>query len=206
VTEPRLEFSDFEVATSSGNRRALVVTPAEKIRVGWARLGMADAEAGVPSLIDGEIVRRVASWPRPIDVVLLRSWGGDESRSWGFDPALGDAETDALGYRLMQGQLAFYRQVIALGIFALVATDLSAREFDALVRATVRLGRELGARAKQGDGDPTLATDRWILQHFSLWTTRPFDEFVHQGLPEVFNLVDRYRDKLTTIAATVRAQ
>lgn len=206
MTEPRLELSDFEVATPSGSRRALVVTPAQKIRVGAKRLGDDLSTVTVPSPLDEQIVRRAASWPRPIDVVLLRSWGGNEDHSWGFDPSLGDAETDALGYRIMQGQLAFYRQVMALGIFALVATDLTAREFDALVRATVRLGRELGARAKQGDGDPALATDRWILDHFSLWTTRPFDEFVHQGLPEVFNLVDRYRDKLKALAASTRPQ
>jgi hypothetical protein len=199
VGEPRLEFTELEVAIPTGKRRALVVTPAERIRVGQARLVVDEAHANEPSAVDDEIVKQVASWPRPIDVVLLRSWGGDESRSWGFDPTLGDDETDALGYRLMQGQLAFYRQVISLGVFALVATDLNGREFDALVRATIRLGRELGTRAKQGDGDPTLATDRWILDHFSLWTTRPFDEFVHQGLPEVFSLVDRYRDKLETL-------
>lgn len=201
MSEPRLEFSDFEVAIPTGKRRALVVTPAQKIRVGQARLGADPSHANEPSAIDGEIVKQVASWPQPVDVVLLRSWGGDENRSWGFDPSLGDAETDALGYRIMQGQLAFYRQVISLGVFALVATDLTAREFDALVRATVRLGRELGTRAKQGDGDPSHATDRFILDHFSLWTTRPFDEFVLQGLPEVFNLVDRYRDRLASLAS-----
>jgi len=203
--DPRLEFSDFEVAIPSGKRRALVVTPAEKIRVGRGRLGLEELAANEPSPVDGEIIRRVATWPRPIDVVLLRSWGGDENRSWGFDPQLDDAQTDALGYRLMQGQLAFFRQVIGLGVFALVATDLTVREFDALLRASTRLGRELGVRAKQGVGDATLETDRWILDHFSLWTTRPFDEFVLQGLPALFNLVDKYRDKLAALAQAARA-
>jgi hypothetical protein len=202
--ESGLEFSDFEVAIAGGERRVLVVTPTERIRVGAALLAVDPAEVNAPSPLDGHIVDRIASWPRPIDAVLLRSWGGDEARSWGFDPALDDVLTDALGYRLMQGQLAFFRQVMRHGVFALVATDLSAREFDALVRASLRLGRELATAAKQGDADPTLTTDRWILDHFSLWTTRPFDEFVLQGLPELLRLVDRHRDKLVSLSGATK--
>lgn len=198
---PRLELSDFEIATAGGTRRTLVVTPAERIRVGAARL-VDGTTTGAPSAIDDAIVRRIADWPRPADVVLLRSWGGDEERSWGFDPSLDDAQTDALGYRLMLGQLAFYRQVLRLGVFALVATDLDARAFDALLRGSMRLGRELGARAKRGDTDPSLVADRWILEHVSLWTTRPFDEFVLQGLPALFGLVDRHRDDLVMLSAS----
>jgi hypothetical protein len=129
VTEPQLEFSDFEIDVLGTPRRALVVTPATKIRVGRSRLEPASAKA---SDVDSQIVRRLRDWPRSIDVVLLRSWAGDESRSWGFEPDLRPEEVDALGYAIMRDQLAFYRDVIRLGVFAMVATDLSAREFDAI--------------------------------------------------------------------------
>lgn len=198
MVEPQLEFSDFEIEVLGVPRRALVVTPAAKIRVGRSRL---EAPVAKPSDVDSEIVRRLRDWPRSVDVVLLRSWAGDESRSWGFEPDLRPDEVDALGYAIMRDQLAFYRDVIRLGVFALVATDLSAREFDAMMRATTRLTRELGGRAKSGTATADDEADRWTLEHLSLWTIRPYDEFVLQGLPELFALVDRHRGRLADLSA-----
>jgi hypothetical protein len=200
VEAPQLEFTDVETAVAGVPRRALVVTPTARIRVGRGRL-TAPLDGGRVSGVDTAIVERVGQWPRPVDVVLLRSWGGDESRSWGFDPELGPDDVDALGYAIMRDQLAFFRDVIPKGVFALVATDLSAREFDAMLRATTRLSRELGGRAKSGTATAEDEVDRWILQHLSLWTTRPYDEFVLQGLPELFMLVDRHRGRLADLSA-----
>jgi hypothetical protein len=204
MTGPQLEFSDFEVATSKGVRRALVVTPAERLRVGRKRIDSTKSgDRG--SHVDDEIVRHVAKWPNKIDVVLLRSWGGSEDRSWGFDPSLGDTEVDELGYEMMRDQLAFFRRIIGLGTYAIAATDLSAREFDALLRGTMRLTKELSARIASGQSDGADELDRWILDHFSLWTTRPFDEFVLQALPSLFTLVDRHSDKLADLTAKISA-
>jgi hypothetical protein len=204
MTAPLLDVSDFEVVTSQGVRRALVVTPAERLRVGRTRIDSTNAgDRG--SAVDDEIVAKVSTWPEHIDVVLLRSWGGTEDRSWGFDPALSDDEVDELGYQLMRDQLAFFRRIIALGTYAIAATDLSAREFDAMVRGTMRLGRELSARVGAGAASDADALDRWILDHFSLWTTRPFHEFVLQGLPSLFTLVDRHAQKLADLTAKISA-
>ena len=200
MTAPLLDVSDFEVVTTEGVRRALVVTPAERLRVGRARIDATKAgDRG--SDVDDEIVQQVATWPEKVDVVLLRSWGGSEERSWGFEPTLSDAEVDELGYQLMRDQLAFFRRIIALGTYAIAATDLSAREFDAMVRGTMRLTRELTARIGAGTADDADALDRWILDHFSLWTTRHFDEFVLQGLPALFALVDRHASRLADLTA-----
>lgn len=198
--DAQLEFSEFETQVFGAERRALVVTPTARIRVGRSRL-TAPAAGGKVSGVDAEVVRRLGEWPKPVDVVLLRSWGGDESRSWGFDPDLRADEVDVLAYAIMRDQLAFFRDVIGLGVFALVATDLSAREFDAMLRATTRLSRELSGRAKSGSATPDDEVDRWILEHLSLWTTRPYDEFVLQGLPELFALVDRHRGRLADLSA-----
>lgn len=198
--DAQLEFSDFETEVLGAVRCALVVTPTARIRVGRSRL-TAPVAGGKVSGVDAEVVHRLGEWPKPVDVVLLRSWGGDESRSWGFDPDLRPDEVDALAYAIMRDQLAFFRDVIGLGVFALVATDLSAREFDAMLRATTRLSRELGGRAKSGSATSDDEVDRWILEHLSLWTTRPYDEFVLQGLPELFALVDRHRGRLADLSA-----
>jgi hypothetical protein len=196
-----LDYSEVQTDGPAGRRLALVVTPNERVRVGRARL---ELPPGGPSAIDAEIVRRIGEEPDRFGVVLLRSWGGDESRSWAFDPDLTEDEAEALGYVLVRDQLAFFRDVIPLGVFALVSTDLTAREFDATRRGSARLARELAGRAKSGSSSATDEVDRWILDHLSLWTTRPFDEFVHQGLPELFGLVDRHRGRLSDLVAESR--
>lgn len=200
VAGVQLEFSDLETDVFGTRRRALVVTPAQKIRVGRGRLG-ATVPSGRASEVDSEIVSRLRAWPHAVDVLLLRSWGGDEGRSWGFEADLADAEIDAVGYAIMRDQLAFFRDAIRLGVYGIVSTDLTAVEFDAMRRATTRLSRELGLRAKSGTATVDDEVDRWILEHLSLWTTRPFDEFVLQGLPELFALVDRHRGRLADLSA-----
>lgn len=199
VSGAQLEFEEIETDVSGNPRRALVVTPSAKLRVGRDRL-QADAAPGKASVLDGEIVARVAASSSAPEVVLLRSWGGAEERSWGFDAGLTAAEVDELGYAIMRDQLAFFRDVIPLGVFAVVATDLTAVEFDAMRHATTRLTRELGGRARSGTADADDDIDRWILEHLSLWTTRPFDEFVLQALPALFTLIDRHRARLSALS------
>jgi len=203
VSGAQLEFEEIETEVGGVQRRALVVTPSAKIRVGRSRL-QADTTPGKASMLDGEIVARLASASSAPEVVLLRSWGGDVDRSWGFDADLTAAEVDAVGYAIMRDQLAFFRDMIPLGVFALVSTDLSAVEFDAMCRATTRLTRELGSRARSGTADADDDIDRWILEHLSLWTTRPFDEFVLQALPAMYILIDRHRGRLADLSAARR--
>lgn len=198
---PQLEFEEIEVNGPAGTRIALVVSAAQKIRIGRERLEQ--VRGGDPSSpVDDEIVRCLTSWPRRVDAVLLRSWAGSEDRSWGLDPMLDDDELGELAYAMMRGQLALYRRLLVHRVFALVSTDLMTRDFDALVQAAFRLSGELTARiAEDPDGCEVDRIDRWILDHFSLWTTRPFEEFVVQGVPRVFGLVERHADELVRLSA-----
>jgi hypothetical protein len=194
---PRLELSSLEIATPAGPRQVLVVTPLEMVRVGKARLArIRDGDADSP--VDEEIVRGLTSSGRTADALVLRSWGGSPERSWGFADELDEHEVRELGYAMMRGQLALFRRVLALGVRALVSTDLTAREFDAFRVGGLRLARELQGGVAAGARGSTDEIDLWILDHFSLWTTRPFDEFVLQGLPPLFTLVDRHADELAS--------
>lgn len=202
VDLPRLAFDEIAIDTPEGRRAALVVTPTSRIRVGRARLEQVRA-GDRHSPVDDAVVDRLAEQERSLEVVLLRSWGGSEDRSWGFSEDLGRAELDDVGYELMRGQLVLFRRMVPLGVSALVATDLVAREFDAIVRGTRRLSLELGERIRAGQAAADAEVDRFIIEHFSLFTTRPYDEFLHQGLPAVFHLVDRHRDKLRALVRDV---
>ena len=202
---PRLEFEEVEIETSVGKRVALVVSAAEKIRIGRSRLERV-RQGDTSSPVDDEIVRRLASWPRAIDAVLLRSWAGHEERSWGFEPTLAHDELRELADSMMRGQLALYRRLLVHRVFALVSTDLTTRDFDALLDGAFRLSRELSAKiADAREGSEVDRVDRWILDHFALWTTRPFDEFVVQGVPRLFNLVDRHAEELAALCKRIAA-
>lgn len=203
---PRLELEEVEVETSAGRRVALVVSAAEKLRIGRARLERI-REGDKSSPVDDEILRRLAAWPRPVDAVLLRSWAGSDERSWGFDPTLEVDELRELGYAMMRGQLALYRRLLVHRVFALVSTDLTARDFDALVHGAFCLSAELTDKISSNDeGCEVDRIDRWILDHFALWTTRPFDEFVVQGVPRLFTLIERHTDELVALSARAAAR
>jgi hypothetical protein len=202
---PRLEFEEVEVETATGKRVALVVSAGEKIRIGRGRLDQI-RQGDTSSPVDDEIVRCLAAWPRGVDAVLLRSWAGSEERSWGFDPTLDGEELRELAYSMMRGQLALYRRLLVHRVHALVSTDLTARDFDALLAGAFRLSGELTARIASGDESTELdRVDRWILDHFSLWTTRPFHEFLVQGVPRVFAMVEKHADELAALSSRIAA-
>jgi hypothetical protein len=198
---PRLEFEEVEVDSPAGKRTALVVSAAEKIRIGRQRLEAIRA-GDVSSPVDEEIVRCLVSWPRTVDAVLLRSWAGSDERSWGFDPSLEPDELRELAYAMMRGQLALYRRLLVHRVHALVSTDLTTRDFDAIVQGAFSLSKELTEKIAGGrEGSETDRIDRWILDHFSLWTTRPFHEFVVQGVPRLFGLVERHSEELIALSS-----
>lgn len=196
----KLDFSDFEITLGEKVRRVLVVTPIAPIRVGRERL-VAIGDGDPSSPVDDEIVERLASWPSSVGVLLLRSWCGDESRSWGFADDLTADEVAQLGVALTRSQLLFFRRILARGLHAMVATDLTAREFDAMRQGTMTLSQRFAEQARGVGLSAAEQVDRWILEHFSLWTTRPFEEFVAHGLPDLFNLADKHAETLRELRA-----
>lgn len=193
---PPLRFEDLVVPTPSGDRTVLVVTPTRKLRVGRERLDRY-REGDRTSELDDLVIDRIREHDGPVDAVLLRSWDG-ENASWGFDEELDADELSALGYHLVRGQLKLCRRAIVLGTTAVVSTDLTPRDFDALLEGWRRLGREL---RKKGELERNVKedTDLFLIDHFTLWTTRPLEEFRDQALPSVFALAQRYRGRLEAL-------
>jgi hypothetical protein len=191
-----LRFEEVIVASGSGERTALIVTPTTKIRLGRERLARL-REGDRDSEVDDLVLERIRSHTGRIDAVLLRSWDGPAA-SWGFDEGLDHEELTALGYHLMRGQLRLFRRAIVLGTTALCSTDLTPRDFDATLEGWRRLSREL---RDKGDLERNLKeeTDLFLLDYFTLWTTRPLQEFVDQALPAVFDLVHRHRDRFDVL-------
>ena len=193
---PPLRFEDLVVSTSSGDRTVLIVTPTRKLRVGRKRLDRY-REGDRTSPLDDLVVERIEAHEGPVDAVLLRSYDSPGA-SWGLDEDLDADEIAALGYHLVRGQLKLCRQAIALGTTAVISTDLTPRDFDALLDGWRRLGREL---RKKGELERNVKEDAdlFLIDHFTLWTTRPLEEFRDQALSSVFDLAQRYRGRLQAL-------
>jgi hypothetical protein len=191
-----LRFEDLVVATPAGDRTVLVVTPTEKIRVGRDRLDRY-REGDRTSELDELVLERIREHDGPVDGVLLRSWDG-ENASWGLDEELDPDELSALGYHLVRGQLKLCRQAIVLGTTAVVSVELTPRDFDALLEGWRRLGRELRKKSEL-ERNVKEDTDLFLIDHFTLWTTRPLEEFRDQALPSVFALAQRYRGRIEAL-------
>lgn len=191
-----LRFEDLVVPTPSGDRTVLVVTPTRKIRVGRERLARY-REGDRTNELDDLVLERIRAHEGPVDAVLLRSWDGEQA-SWGFDEDLDHDELAALGYHLVRGQLKLCREAIVLGTTAVISTELTPRDFDALLDGWRRLGREL---RKKGELERNVKedVDLFLIDHFTLWTTRPLEEFRDQALPSVFALAQRYRGRLDSL-------
>ena len=151
------------VATSSGPRRALVVSPDEDELVG--RKTLEDLRRGARPVGHDEVVAAVVESPEPIHVVILRARGAEGSGAFRLARDLHDHELEELGYLLAKAQLQTWRELAKHGVIALSRVELRVWELAALRSGTARLMAEL--EAKRNDSDRARATrardDRWTL-------------------------------------------
>lgn len=191
--ESPLRFEEITIQTRSGDRSVLVTRPTRKIRLGRERLARY-REGDRDDELDDLIVEKLQSFEKAPDGLLMQCWDGANG-SWGFDEDVDHEELMALGYHLMRGQLKLVRRALVLGTVAVCSTDLTPRDFDAVLDGWRRLSREL---REKGDLERNLKEDAdlFLLDNFTLWTTRPMEEFRDQAMASVFELVERHRDRL----------
>lgn len=191
--ESPLEFEDIQIQTRSGERTVLVARPTRKLRLGRDRLARL-REGDRNNELDDLIIDELQKHDEPPEGILMQCWDGADA-SWGFDEELDHEELTALGYHLMRGQLKLCRRALVLGTVAVCSTDLTPRDFDAVLEGWRRLSREL---RDKGELERNLKeeVDLFLLDNFSLWTTRPMAEFRDQALASVFDLIERKRDRI----------
>ena len=144
------------------------------------------------SPINVELLAAIAGSDRPVDAVIF-----DNDNNWGFDEGLDDEELAELGYHMTRSQLALYRNAARSGVRVVVGVGFGSREVDGYTRGGERVVEEL-ERAQQSaaPSESSSQLDLWLIDHLTLWTTAPLEEFLDDRLPEVLHKADRSRRQL----------
>ena len=172
--------------TVLGPRTAVVVTPAEHVRVGRDRLEQLRRDHSGGD-IDREVLEHVRAREGQDQLVVFSAASGDGSGSWGFDGELTEDERLELGYHLVTDELPTYRRMVAAGVFALLHVSWGEDEVRAYEEGTRRLLAELeaGSVPETDPIDPGEAAvhraDRWILSNLTFFFARPLEDVI-QGV------------------------
>ncbi|GEM_PF-3926670 len=144
-------FTTTTITTRRGPRRIVVVCPTDQVLVGRARLELIRGGHQHPQTlaqVDASIVEFVRSQGESIDVVMMRC--EHESGSWGTDPSLDPAASQALVEFLLDSQCMLYRELFDLGVKLFIHVETQPHDVQ-LFRA------EMTSRA---ENDPTGRTKR----------------------------------------------
>jgi len=181
-----MRLSEHRLQAASGERVALVVTPAGELRIGRDRLkALRMTHEGGDT--DREILENVRAHAGEDRIVVFRGRAPDGRGSWGFAADLDDDERAELGYHLVASEVPTYRRLVAAGVFALIHVEWGAAEVQAYRAGTERLLDELEASSvPEVEADPAQVAvstiDRYILRHLTSFYEDGFEEVVRSVL------------------------
>ena len=198
------EIERHDVPSPSGSRPVLVVSPTEEVLIERERLE--HMESGLdPNEIDSQIVELVKRQRAGDSVLLFRSANEERGARWGHSPELSEDESRRLGYQLVRAQLATYRRLAELGVFALLSIELGIPELDGFKWGTDRRLRELEADADAAD-DPDRILDLWILRHMTFYFALSLDKVLESVLPAQLGLLEQRIPRLRALLSQSRSR
>ncbi len=193
------------IATPSGERTALVLTPADAIVVP-ATAGL-DIRPGVMTETDHAIAqaaRDAATRGNPT-VCIFRARDPEGGGSYAFDPNMSEETATGLASRMLAGQVLVYREMLQLGICLFLHTDLGPVEAQAYRTAVDRRVEELAELVDVTiNPDPHDQVDLWLLRNLSFFFTLRFEKLTQTILPEKLTLMEKRMDRIHRLAASLR--
>jgi hypothetical protein len=198
-----LVFTEREVETTRGVRRALLATPSSPLIYTRLRAKQMRLAAGL-SEVDEEILSALDAQATPVDLFVFRG-GDDETGSWRFADDFDETTAAVAATDLFQAHLQLYRQMLKRGVILTAYSDWPERELmafragaDALAaRITRRLD---GSRDTEEQVLHLLELDQWILRNFVTFVHSDLESALGQALPAklgmVLGRVDRARSLL----------
>lgn len=193
------------IETPSGERTALVITPADAILVA-SDAGL-DVTPGVMTETDHAIAqaaRDAAERGNPT-VCIFRARDPDGAGSYAFDPSMDEETAATLASRMLAGQVLVYREMLQLGICLFLHTDLGPVEAQAFRVAVARRVEDLAELVDvTTNPDPHDQVDLWLLRNLSFFFTLRFEKLTQTILPEKLTLMEKRMDRIHRLAASLR--
>ena len=188
------------IETRKGDRRALVVTPTQRVTIGRARLEELRRDTSSGDL-DRALAQRVSSATDGFDCVVFRGRGADSSHCYRLDETLDEDEFAELAQRLLVSQLPCWRSLLERGVLAIVHSEFgsSAMHFRNASRALAQSKRpdpRVSARIAQ--------VDAWLLEHMVFYFSQNYEATMTALLPDKLPLLELRRGKLEGLAQQLR--
>ncbi|MEQ9073776.1 MAG: hypothetical protein RLP09_07950 [Sandaracinaceae bacterium] len=205
-----LRVEERSIDTTAGVRKAWILSPTERVRVGRDRLERYRREGPTSAPLDLEMLAAVRRTGDESQLVVFCGRDASGDGSWGFEEGLGEEEAHELGYHLVCEQLPVYRRLVAAGVYALLHVDFGPLEVDAYQHGTRRLLEELerGSIPEVGsdpDGLSILQADRWILHNLCFFFTLPLQDVTQTILRRQLPLLESRVPHLRELTASLPA-
>lgn len=205
-----LRVEERTIETTAGERKAWILSPIERVRVGRDRLERYRREGPTSAPLDLEMLAAVRRTGDESQLVVFCGRDAQGEGSWGFEEGLTKDEARELGHHLVREQLPVYRRLVAAGVYAVLHVDFGPTEVDAYQHGTRRLLEELEAGSiPEVTGDPEglsiLQADRWILHNLCFFFTLPLEDVTQTILRRQLPLLESRVPHLRELTASLPA-
>lgn len=189
--EVSLAFADVELSAPSGTWGVLVVTPAEHVRVGKARLTELRERDEIGPL-DASMLAAAEERRGRASIVVFRGHDDEGNGSWGFSDELDESGRAEAATLMLRSHLVIYRALRDADYQLVLHTELGGAEVTAMREAVDIHSAWLRSRPVFDEEERArIDTDLWILRHLVFHFEIAFSRLVESVLPEKIAMLER---------------
>ena len=193
-----LEFSELKLATPSGARTALVITPAAHVAWGLDRLDQPPQTE--PSELDRLMVAEARARPGT-DLTIMRGRDDDGQGSFRIEPGVSEAQAQEIAMTVLRDTMPLYRELVRGGLRLHLHC-----EWEPMAAAAFRdAGDRLAARLA-GRRDPASQVDSWILGNLLFFFSLSFKRTVSGMLPNKLDRMDKRSERIRQMALAIPSE
>lgn len=133
------------------------------------------------SPLDQQLIDRT----RDVDVFVFETSDPSGAPRWTIDPAVADDQLAAIGERVIDRQRALYRAMARAGVRMTIGAAMGLRELEAFRSGTAKVLSHIVSQIESSDTEePLVALDRWLLRHYTFFTSMSVERLVSTFIPE----------------------
>ena len=193
-----MKLSELELATPSGVRTALVITPA--MHVVWGLDRVKRAPQIEPSELDRIMVAEARARPGT-DLTIMRGTDDDGQGSFRIEPGVSEEQARDIATSVLRETMPLYRELIRTGLCLHLHCEWEPMAAAAFREAGDRLAARLSGRA-----DPASQLDSWILGNLLFFFSLSFKRTVSGMLPNKLDRMDRRSERIREMALEIPSE